>query len=490
MEKRRTTDLIKAVVNWDEVTIERLIREGVDVNEPDSEKLTPLYYAIMVPPRSYRTKELVIRALLKAPGINVFKPEGSQRTYLTLLVTCDIEVSTDLIKLFLDNGADLNSIDSDGRTALMEACRTDRFWNGMSLIECGADVNIRDPSGKTALWFFFHHLLWMQWGHPPSYSKECLKLLLDKGADTNIIDNDGTTLLMLTIQDSDYLRILLSKPELREQVNRINNEGKSALVIATSERLYQSAYELVKAGADVNTIVENGRSVFMMALTFFDWVRFITKSIEKGANPNIVDDDGRTSLMLACMYPNHLETITLLIEQGVDVNAVDKNGKTALMLYLSADYIHEFRFRNSIVSIAGELIRNNALVTIVDNSGKSGYDYIETLPPFIREPLLFMINQAKINFVVNVLHMHDKSTDEQPIVPHFHPSAPFRDFNSHLDIPDYILEESLKYLDGTKKKRSLKKSKKTDGRKKRSLKKRSPKKRSNKNKNKKKRSMN
>lgn len=51
----------------------------------------------------------------------------------------------------LDGGADVNTQDKDGWTALMYAVRYGRQDIANALLQTGADVNVRNKDGKTAL---------------------------------------------------------------------------------------------------------------------------------------------------------------------------------------------------------------------------------------------------------------------------------------------------------------------------------------------------
>jgi len=94
------------------------------------------------------------------------------------------------VRLLLDRGADPNVQDRFGRSALMYA--SGHIDIVKLLLDRGINLNIPDISGDTALM------------HASMDSHiETVKLLLDKGADPNIVANDGHTALMYAIDNED-----------------------------------------------------------------------------------------------------------------------------------------------------------------------------------------------------------------------------------------------------------------------------------------------
>jgi ankyrin repeat protein len=82
---------------------------------------------------------------------------------------------------------------------------------------------------------------------------------------------------------------------------------------------------LIRDGADVNEIEDNGKTSLIWSMS-----KEMTKLLlESGASDsiNIADDNGYTALM----YSKNIEMTTLLLEAGADVNAKANNGYTALM---------------------------------------------------------------------------------------------------------------------------------------------------------------
>jgi ankyrin repeat protein len=82
--------------------------------------------------------------------------------------------------MLIDAGADLNIQDTAGLTALHRCARWNHPEIARMLIDAGADLNIQDTDGWTALYWcaFSNHL-------------GILGLLIDAGADKTIPTNDG-----------------------------------------------------------------------------------------------------------------------------------------------------------------------------------------------------------------------------------------------------------------------------------------------------------
>ena len=110
----------------------------------------------------------------------------------TPLMSACIFGSEKIVKLLIDNGADVHQKDDIGRDALMIAS-----WLGDNnekvlelLIDNGAEVNQKNNYGRTAL------MLASMRGY-----KEFVELLIQSGADVGVKNNDGETAIDLAKDD-------------------------------------------------------------------------------------------------------------------------------------------------------------------------------------------------------------------------------------------------------------------------------------------------
>ncbi|KAJ8983839.1 hypothetical protein NQ317_016444 [Molorchus minor] len=94
-------------------------------------------------------------------------------------------IKREVIKL-LENGADINTCNVDGLTALHQACIDDNLDMVEFLVEHGADVNRGDNEGWTPL----HATASCGFSYIAKY-------LIEKGADVARVNNDGNWPLIL-----------------------------------------------------------------------------------------------------------------------------------------------------------------------------------------------------------------------------------------------------------------------------------------------------
>lgn len=98
--------------------------------------------------------------------------------------------------------------------------------------------------------------------------------------------------------------------------------GFDGLLIAL--RWPQVARRLIKAGADINVLNSDGKSVLWYAVG-----RELELGLTLGANPNVADKTGKTPLMAAA-ESGHTESVALLLKHGADPQHVEAMGRTAL----------------------------------------------------------------------------------------------------------------------------------------------------------------
>ena len=176
-------------------------------------------------------------------------------------------------------------------------------------------VNVRGNGGATPLMVAALHA-----------GVDCMRLLLDQGADPNARNGAEATALMWAAGDLDKVRLLLARGA---QVNVASENGKTPLMIAARhEGSAAVVRSMLEKGADVNAKDNQGSNALMQAATAGD-VETLNLLLAKGANINAKATSGATVLMVAARF-RCLSCVELLIAHGAEVNAATKRGLTAL----------------------------------------------------------------------------------------------------------------------------------------------------------------
>ncbi len=147
---------------------------------------------------------------------------------------------TKYVRMFLDQGVDVNVKDKDGRTALMTAAMWRQIEVVRVLLDGGADLNIKGPNGWTALMY----ALQMSRLNETEIAEE----LLSRGTDVNARSDDGETVLMLATKQG-HTKIVEELLNRGADVNAKDAHGRTALMIAEENGPKGIVLLLKQAGA-------------------------------------------------------------------------------------------------------------------------------------------------------------------------------------------------------------------------------------------------
>mgnify|MGYP006171432743 CR=1 FL=1 len=141
----------------------------------------------------------------------------SQESIFTIARSGTVEQVKELMKT-LPNC--INQKNADGYTPLILACYRSNNEVAIFFIENGALINENSPMGTALMAAIVKG------------NNEIGKLLIDKKADLNIIDNQGTTALMYAVQfkNIEMIKLLLAH---KADKNLTDNKGKTAFEYAT-----------------------------------------------------------------------------------------------------------------------------------------------------------------------------------------------------------------------------------------------------------------
>ena len=99
----------------------------------------------------------IIGGIVVAFGYFLFLQSNDRRDYsvdlMSPIVTTNEQQKITELKQLIQNGADVNATDYNGKTALMRAAEAGRTQNVEILIDAGADIHAKDNKEWTALMY-------------------------------------------------------------------------------------------------------------------------------------------------------------------------------------------------------------------------------------------------------------------------------------------------------------------------------------------------
>ena len=330
--------------------VQALIQDGADVNARDSQGNTPLFYA-KAPSEA--------TALIQA-GADVNAKNNSGQTPLfyvggeviTLLINAGADVhvrdergrtpifpkisggrSLEDIETFARHGLDINTQDNNGNTALMNGNGDEDIRPSettiQALLKAGADPNIKNKAGKTALQIAREKKL-----------NDIVKVLQkheanEKKVDPNAKDKEGRTPLMQAALDPDGLSRLKECIAQKGDVNARDNKGCTALRLLFGQDgdINDRVQELLNAKADVNLGDSNDFTPLMTAACYKDTAkrRFrVQRLINARANVNAAGKAGNTAAMHLLLHYDDPDTLRMLLDAGAKPDHKNGEGKTLL----------------------------------------------------------------------------------------------------------------------------------------------------------------
>ena len=195
-----------------------------------------------------------------------------------------------VVILFIFSSSLLVAFDSFSQSfpALLTAIRNNDVPGVNSLLKDGASISITDDDGDNVLMY------------AALYSTvDCMKQLLQKGADPDAKNKLDETAIMWCSHDIEKTKILL------------------------------------QYHAGLSTKTTDGNTPFLVACIGNAQNKMIKLLLQHGADPLQVNNKGVTSLMRVAIYGD-TATARLLLSKSVDINAKSNNSETALLFAIKS----------------------------------------------------------------------------------------------------------------------------------------------------------
>jgi ankyrin repeat protein len=267
---------LNAVVRAGDVTHAlEMLKQGAaaDVRDPDG--TTALHWAV-------RLDDIRLARALVAAGA---KAGVANRYGITPLALAAVNGSATMMELLLNAGADPNAASGQGETILMTAARTGRPEPLKLLLAHGADPNAAEQEfGETAL----------MWAAGQDHA-EAVRVLIAAGANPNA--------------RSKAIELPKAKVDFSFAVATALPRGSmTALMYASRQGRIDGVTALADAGADLNAVDPEGSSALVIAIinAHYD---VAARLAEKGADPNIGDAAGMAALY-AAVDMEHMAPLT------------------------------------------------------------------------------------------------------------------------------------------------------------------------------------
>lgn len=316
--------LYSAVQRGDLEDVRELISKGADVNWLSYMGNTPLLVSV-------KNRDLAITRLLIQTGVYDLETP--------LMVAVDSGYEEE-IELLIDAGAQLNIRRPSGYPVFVDAVHTRNERIVQMFIDAGVNINIATDYGLNALiaaaeegYTSIVQILinaGAQQGKTTAlceavygYNVKIVKLLIKEGANYNIQDRYGNTLLIDAI-DKNYLeiaRILIDVGIVKQD---------EALWESATHNNIEITKLLIAAGADFRRRnPDSYGQTPLIATVEVGYLQMAKLLIDAGARLEVEDNYGYTPLICASINGDK-DMVHLLIDEGADIHHINKDGETAL----------------------------------------------------------------------------------------------------------------------------------------------------------------
>ncbi len=295
--------------------------------------------------------------------------------------------------LFTESAVDVNTVNEQGNTALMEAVINGHLESAQVLLGVkGLNINAANNQGCTALM--------LAAGRP---NVQILQDLLNKkNINVNAIDSNSALILAAASEEIENIKHLMEVMEtdirIRNKENQIalgvtktkneeiarrlekdieqkTNNLKSAIREAAVSSKYEDIAEVVRAlfkvpSIDANAVILLPEGTTLLMLTIMSRRLEIVQTLlavqaSQNLKINAIDNQEQTALLMAIDKSKGNDIIQALLNAPkINVNAQDKRGRTALMMAVNSGRVRTARILLSITEININAIDNEGNTTL------------------------------------------------------------------------------------------------------------------------------
>jgi len=418
---RGNTALMRSAYTNEVNVCQLLIDARADVNIQNGEGLTALFLATI---KGYTP---ICKLLLKAGAIPDIPTFETNRTALIDAAAWD---RWDIVDLLLKYGANPDTQDNLGDTALTRAVANHSTNSIRALLKAGANVHIKNRYGRSFLNLVYDSILPDVMQFLPTAEQISLAISL----------KDYITIYSILpfvdepISQSEYNKLIRSK-RLEDKLRLIfaENVSKQTLLYFSSDKevgwVAKERYKELRSKLGKRRysaeFTEEDYLIFWNACGNNE-IKIVRDYINSGINIDKQDQDGQTALMKAALHATdwNTETVRILIGAGANLDIQDDVGHTALMM--TVWFRRKEAFQLLIDAGANTSLKNQVGKTFISYIDKNSiglfYEYLSyaqrikvLLPlknyrrlkvflPFTDEP----ISQSEYNQLIRSKRLEDK----------------------------------------------------------------------------------
>ncbi len=266
----------------------------------------------------------ILNYLLTLPSINLEQKNTLRQE--TALVYATRLGYAQMVEALLLHGANIDSQDADGQTALMYSMVSDdtQFLKLLLKQYPRPDGSLLDNNGDSALTLALKN-----------FRQDMLEMLLDNGYNQDQLDGNQQTLLHIAALYgfSDFVTCLLT---YNADINIVDANGDTPIMIAARENNSEIVKLLLAEGADLSITNLAGESALSIVMDQgFDDILAL-----------VFNQDSEKALILVAGLGDEKLTRLVLDKPSVDIDYADEHGETALM----------HAVKNGFLTIAGLLL--------------------------------------------------------------------------------------------------------------------------------------
>lgn len=192
----------------------------------------------------------------------------------------------------------------------------------MMILVANKDINGHDDEGLTPL----------VWAAREGETKWVQKLI-EMGANADLTDEFGWTPLMQSVSVSpDPTQVVDLLVDAGADVNAVNVETESVLLIAAQRGHIEAVRHLIAAGANVNYEgIHSWGYAPLIASVKENHIEVVKLLVQSGAHLDLQDKEGLSALFWSCYLPYTKDIALYLIESGASVHLKNERGETPLI---------------------------------------------------------------------------------------------------------------------------------------------------------------